>query len=93
MDLFEAKTAVPMHIGTEGPPFDDPGWIFELKLDGERCLAYLDDSSTVLINRRGNKLKAKFPELADLHRQAGRRCLLDGELVITIERTPGFRGK
>ena len=90
MDLFDAKTAVPMHIGAEGPAFDDPGWIFELKLDGERCLAYLDGRSTVLINRRGNRLKDKFPELADLHREVSQRCLLDGELVITLNGRPDF---
>lgn len=90
MNIFEAKTVVPMHIGTEGPPFDDPDWLFELKLDGERCLAYLDRKSTVLINRRGNKLGAKFPELSGLHQQAAQRCLLDGELVITVNGVPDF---
>lgn len=90
MDFFSARTARPMLIGAEGQPFDDPEWIFELKLDGERCLAYLDHSSTVLINRRSHRLGSKFPELADLNRQVGRSCLLDGELVITVDGRPDF---
>ena len=39
MDMFEAKNIQPMLIGSDGEPFDDPDFIFELKLDGERCIA------------------------------------------------------
>lgn len=90
MDLFEAKTAVPMRIGSESEPFDDPEWVYELKLDGERCLAYLDKSSTVLINRSVSMVLPKFPELAGLHHQAHERCILDGELIITVNGKPDF---
>ena len=31
--------------------FSDPGWIFERKLDGERCLAFRDGSRTRLLSR------------------------------------------
>ncbi len=42
MDLFEQKNIHPMLIGADGEPFDSPDYIYELKLDGERCVAYLD---------------------------------------------------
>ena len=42
MDLFDRKGIAPMLIGQEGEPFDSDEYVFELKLDGERCLAYLD---------------------------------------------------
>ena len=32
----------PMLIGASSDPFDDPDSLFEVKLDGVRCLAYLD---------------------------------------------------
>lgn len=41
MDLFIEKSIQPMLISAEGNPFDDAGYVYELKLDGERCIAYL----------------------------------------------------
>jgi len=42
MDIFEMKNIAPMLIAEERPAFDSPDWIYELKLDGIRCVAYLD---------------------------------------------------
>ena len=69
-DLFDARSAQPMLIGKTSAPFDDADSIFELKLDGERCLAYLNQHETVLVNRRGFALVESLPELSALHRQA-----------------------
>lgn len=38
-DIWETKDIKPMLIGVEGSPFDGDEYIFELKLDGERCIA------------------------------------------------------
>ncbi|MEA4911539.1 MAG: RNA ligase family protein [Oscillospiraceae bacterium] len=89
-DLFFDRAATPMLIGASGEPFDDPDCIFELKLDGERCLAYLDRDTMELRNKRGNRLSPKFPELAPLSRQVKRRCILDGELTVFKEGKPAF---
>ena len=40
-DIWETKNINPMLIGAEGESFDSEEYIFELKLDGERCIAYL----------------------------------------------------
>ena len=40
-DLFTDKNVRPMLIGAEGEAFDSPDYLYELKLDGERCIAYL----------------------------------------------------
>ena len=42
MDLFTEKHIEPMLIAENVPPFEDPEWLYELKWDGERCIAYLD---------------------------------------------------
>jgi len=55
-------------------------WLYELKLDGVRCITFLSDD-TRLQGRSGNNLTALFPELKDLHKQAGRPCILDGEII------------
>lgn len=90
-DLFEDKNIKPMLIGVEGEPFDDSGFIYELKIDGERCIAYLDpDSGTDLRNKRNVRMLPKVPELSELHKNVNRRCILDGELAIITDGKPDF---
>lgn len=89
-DLFDDKSIGPMLFGREAEPFDDPRYIFELKLDGERCLAYLSAAGTELYNRRHKLMDPHVPELADLHRQAKAKCILDGELIVLKDGAPDF---
>ncbi len=89
MDLFEEKNIKPMLISEMTAPFNDPDWIYELKLDGIRCIAYLDQS-TELRNKRNDRLLPKVPELNQLHRFTKERCILDGELVILRNGVPDF---
>jgi bifunctional non-homologous end joining protein LigD len=42
MDIFDEKGIKPMLIAEMQEAFDSPDYIFELKLDGIRCIAYLD---------------------------------------------------
>lgn len=90
-DLFSEKNIRPMLIGVEGEPFDNADYIFELKVDGERCVAYLDPAvGTELRNKRNMKLLPRVPELANLHEHISRRCILDGELAVIVDGKPDF---
>ncbi len=91
-DPFLSRAYQPMLIGADSGPFDDPQYTYELKLDGERCLAYLDPGvGTALINKRSLSLLDRFPELASLHRQVDKRCVLDGELIVpAADGSPDF---
>lgn len=89
-DLFERKGIKPMLIGAESDAFDSPDYLYELKLDGERCIAYLDPSGTDLRNKRNIKMLPKVPELTDIHKQVRCRCILDGELAIIQNGKPDF---
>jgi bifunctional non-homologous end joining protein LigD len=64
-------------------PFDDPGWVFERKLDGVRCLAHRDDGAPVrLLSRTDRDMTGQFPELAEaLDSQPCRDFVVDGEVV------------
>ena len=66
---------------SESLPFDDPDFIYELKFDGFRAIAYLQRDSTTLISRNGKDLTGKFPVLNDLHSCAESPCILDGEII------------
>jgi bifunctional non-homologous end joining protein LigD len=63
-------------------PFDHADWLFEVKHDGFRALAYIHDGSARLVSRNGNTFKS-FPGLcAWLGEQVSvRDAILDGEIV------------
>lgn len=61
-------------------PSDDKDWLNELKLDGVRCIAYLD-SDTKLQGRSGAIITHKFPELHQLHKQVNKPCIVDSEVA------------
>lgn len=89
-DLWESKTVKPMLIGAEGEPFDSEDFLYELKLDGERCIAYLDNDRTLLKNKRNVLMLPKVPELSEIHRNVKVRCILDGELAVIKDGKPDF---
>jgi len=45
--------------------FDDPNFLFELKIDGFRALAYVDEGHCELVSRRRNAYKS-FGELCTI---------------------------
>ena len=90
MDLFESKSIKPMLIGAVGEPFDSPEYIYELKLDGERCIVYLDKNGTEIRNKRNLNMNSKVPELSNIHKQVKYPCILDGELIVIREGKPDF---
>lgn len=83
MDIFDTKGIKPMLISEQKNAFDSLEWIYEIKLDGIRCIAYLaPDNGTDLRNKRDKRLLPNVPELAEIHRQVKRKCILDGELFV-----------
>lgn len=62
--------------------FSDPAWIFERKLDGERCLAFGRGGEVHLLTRNQKPADAAYPELAEaLARQQAGDFIVDGEVV------------
>jgi bifunctional non-homologous end joining protein LigD len=63
-------------------PFSDPGWLFEIKWDGVRALAWIADGGVTLRSRTGADITKRYPELASLpDALAARQVILDGEIV------------
>ena len=44
-------------------PFDDPDFLFEVKFDGFRALAYVEDGRCELVSRKGHTYK-RFQDLS-----------------------------
>ena len=91
MDIFDTKNIKPMLIKNTREAFDSPDFIFELKLDGERCIAYLDNNGTELRNKRNQKMLIKVPELSNILKQIKSKCILDGELIVIEDGKPSFK--
>jgi len=73
--------------------FSDPDWLFERKLDGERCLAFARKNQVTLKSRNGNVISDAYPEIVDaLQRQrAGEGLVADGEIVAFVGRQTSFQ--
>jgi bifunctional non-homologous end joining protein LigD len=80
----------PMKAVLTDRPFSARGWLFERKLDGERCGALREDGRVLLISRRGEALNATYPELVDALQTGGPDLLVDGEVVAFKGRQTSF---
>ncbi len=62
-------------------------WLYELKYDGYRILAYVEANDVRFVTRNGNDYTSRFQHIADtlIDWAAGRAMVLDGEMVITDE--------
>jgi len=66
--------------------FDDPEWLFEIKWDGYRAVAFLKDGNLRLVSRNQNDLTGEFPELHELSKLIkAENAVLDGEIVALDE--------
>lgn len=62
--------------------FSDAGWIYERKLDGERCIAFIQDGQAKLYSRNQKPLNIQYPEIVGrLSAAAHSDMVLDGEIV------------
>jgi DNA ligase D-like protein (predicted ligase) len=64
-------------------PFSDPGWIFERKLDGVRCLAHREGGGAVQLRSRTHRsMNGDYPELVRaLEAEPCQDFVVDGEVV------------
>lgn len=73
----------PMKATLGSLPADDDRWAYEIKYDGYRTLAFLDDGDVRLQSTNLHDVTASYPELRDLAAgvHAG-SAVVDGELVV-----------
>ncbi len=85
------KATMPSRVGVTlaasvDRPFSDPGWLFEIKWDGVRALAWLEDGDFRLLSRSGRSITQVYPEFEKLPAQlAAKQAILDGEIVVLDE--------
>ena len=75
----------PMLLDERPLALDEPGWIYELKMDGYRLLAEFD-GTVQLRTRNGTDATKWFPEIAQsLAKVKAGQCVVDGEACVLDE--------
>ncbi len=72
----------PMLAESVDKPFDGAEWLFEIKWDGYRAIAFMNDGKVRLVSRNQNDLTPRYPELKDMAKfLKAKTAILDGEVV------------
>ncbi len=70
--------------------FDDPDWIYERKMDGERCLATKNGSQVDLFSRNEEPLNETYPEILKTLSNLEGDFIVDGEIVAFVDEVSSF---
>jgi bifunctional non-homologous end joining protein LigD len=75
--------AVPLTLASlSDKPFSNPDWLFEVKWDGVRGLAYVSNGEVSVRSRTGREIAPEYPEVRDLADQLdASEAIVDGEIV------------
>ena len=75
----------PMLASITSEPFNDEEWQFEIKWDGYRALAYLNDGQVQLRSRNNLSFDTKYIPVVDALKQWPINAVIDGEIIILNE--------
>lgn len=81
---FPAKLR-PMLATLVDKPFDEEGWIYEVKWDGYRALAFSHKGKTELKSRNDKSFDEKFYPVKEAVEAWGIDAVVDGEIVVVKE--------
>jgi bifunctional non-homologous end joining protein LigD len=82
----------PMLAESVTEAFDGDDWLFEIKWDGYRAIAFIENGKVRLVSRNQNELTGRYPELKNMARLVqANNAILDGEVVaLDDEGKPSF---
>jgi bifunctional non-homologous end joining protein LigD len=79
-------TFQPLPLARQPEPFSHSDWLFELKYDGFRALAYVNSSGGRLISRNGNRFASFDPLCQSIaFFLSARSAVIDGEIACLDE--------
>jgi bifunctional non-homologous end joining protein LigD len=91
LDFGDAPTAkqpeslAPMLATLSSSAFDNQDWLYELKWDGYRIMAHVEDGAVRLMARGGQDYTERYEVVANALLTLTIDCILDGELVVVDE--------
>ncbi len=76
----------PMLATLVDEPFDEAGWIYEVKWDGYRALGYINNGKAELRSRNNNNFNEKFYPVYDALKSWEINAVVDGEIIVVNEK-------
>lgn len=80
------KTFRPMLATLVDKPFDEPGWMYEIKWDGYRAVAMVNKGKVNLVSRNNKSFNEKFYPVVDALKNWDINAIIDGEVVVLNEK-------
>src|SRR5688572_30520862 len=81
--LFDIKPMLATLIDT---PFDEPGWLYEVKWDGYRAIVYLQKGNVDIRSRNNKNFNEKFYPIYQALKEWKVNAVVDGEIVVINEK-------
>jgi bifunctional non-homologous end joining protein LigD len=75
----------PMLATLVDKPFDEPGWLYEIKWDGYRALACMNKGEVMLKSRNDKSFNDKFYPVHQALRDWNVNAIVDGEVIVLKE--------
>src|SRR4030095_3979628 len=91
-DLTEGKKAAfpktfqPMLATLVDKPFDEPGWLYEVKWDGYRAIAFLNKGEVDIRSRNNKSFNEKFYPVYNVLLEWEINAVIDGEIIVVSEK-------
>ncbi|HVF96375.1 MAG TPA: non-homologous end-joining DNA ligase, partial [Flavisolibacter sp.] len=79
------QEVVPMLATLINEPFDDKGWLYEIKWDGYRAVAHCDGKEVKLVSRNLKAFTDRYTPIATALKNLKLNAVLDGEIVAIDE--------
>jgi len=80
------RSISPMLATLVNEPFNGKDWLYEIKWDGYRAVAFIQEGKVRLVSRNQNDLTSAYPELQGLAENIrGLQAILDGEVCALDE--------
>jgi len=76
------KGIKPMLATLVDEPFDDEDWVYEVKWDGYRALAFIDKDETQLLSRNNKTFNEKFYPIYNILKKWNINAVIDGEIMV-----------
>jgi bifunctional non-homologous end joining protein LigD len=76
----------PMLATLADKPFDDPNWVYEVKWDGYRALAFINKGEVELLSRNNKSFNDKFYPIHKSLKSWDISAVLDGEILVLNEK-------
>src|SRR3954451_22828101 len=77
---------MPMLATLVDKPFDEPGWLYEVKWDGYRALVYLFNGEVDMRSRNNKSFNEKFYSIYNTLQQWKINAVIDGEVIVANDK-------